>query len=712
MSNKMVAVPGQRIIYTGTYGGSIVGSLVGPGSSPSSAPTATLSGGSGVDSGAHSYAVTFTTAAGESIVGPLATITTGTVTAPTTAPTVGTPTAGAGPDNGNHDYQVTFTTAAGETTPSPATTTVTVNSPSAVSVPSTPSAALSNVVGNLPQGNHVYKVTYGTALGETTGSTQSSNVSVVAVSNPGSVPSVTAHGGAGNLNGDYSYYVTFVTAAGETRAPLLAAYNSGYVVGTVELTDLPTTTDVRVTARRIYRDLNGDLSYFRVATIDTTVTSYTDNVAAASLGPAMPTSNTCTDGLQASLTIPTSADARVTKRKVYRDDGSGFYLVGTVNDNTTTTYTDNTASLGAAIPSVNDAAGAAYHTVALTAVPLGSSIVTGRKIYRRFNGAGTYKLAGTISDNTTTTFSDTVTNASLGADAPSSNTATANQVALSAIPKGAASVTGRKLYRTTVGGSTLKLLATIADNTTTTYTDSTADASLGATAPSTDTSGLAQPTGQVLAGSTSLLVADASWARSAGGWAVIGNGQQVIRYTGVSGSTLTGIPATGPGAITSSITYGSSVTGAPMLTGIPASGEGSITATITKGEQVNLLVQVDDAAAQAVLAALIGGDGVQEDYRQDGRITETEARARATARLALQNDVQVSIAYAVRDPETKAGRTINVDLPAPTSVTGEFKIQRVTISGFSASRDLFPTFTAEASSVRFTFEDLLRQLGR
>lgn len=61
------------------------------------------------------------------------------------------------------------------------------------------------------------------------------------------------------------------------------------------------------------------------------------------------------------------------------------------------------------------------------------------------------------------------------------------QVAVSGIPVGGASVTARKLYRTAAGGSTYMLLATIADNTTTTYTDNIADASLGAGAPATNT---------------------------------------------------------------------------------------------------------------------------------------------------------------------------------------------------------------------------------
>ena len=61
------------------------------------------------------------------------------------------------------------------------------------------------------------------------------------------------------------------------------------------------------------------------------------------------------------------------------------------------------------------------------------------------------------------------------------------KVSLTAIPVGGALVTARKLYRTAAGGTVYMLLATIADNTTTTYTDNIADSSLGAGAPSTNT---------------------------------------------------------------------------------------------------------------------------------------------------------------------------------------------------------------------------------
>lgn len=61
------------------------------------------------------------------------------------------------------------------------------------------------------------------------------------------------------------------------------------------------------------------------------------------------------------------------------------------------------------------------------------------------------------------------------------------KVSITNIPLGGSFVTSRKLYRTLAGGSTFLLLATLADNTTTTYTDNIADASLGAQAPSVNT---------------------------------------------------------------------------------------------------------------------------------------------------------------------------------------------------------------------------------
>jgi hypothetical protein len=146
------------------------------------------------------------------------------------------------------------------------------------------------------------------------------------------------------------------------------------------------------------------------------------------------------------------------------------------------------------------------------------------------------------------------------------------------------------------------------------------------------------------------------------------------------------------------------------LTGIPASGVGSILYTIKAGDPVNLRVVLDDLAAQAVITALMlptVDDGIIEgQVLQDGRISETEARARGTAQLALRSAIDVAITYDTRDKNTHAMRTIGVNLAAPTSVVASFKLQQVTIDTFHPA--LWPTCHAHGANKRFTLQDLLR----
>lgn len=117
--------------------------------------------------------------------------------------------------------------------------------------------------------------------------------------------------------------------------------------------------------------------------------------------------------------------------------------------------------------------------------PVGPSGTTGRKIYRTVNNGSQLKLVATIADNTTTSYEDHTTDGALGADMPTSSTAgTYQRVDVSAIAIGPVGTTSRKIYRSEVNASQLKLLATIANNTATTImTDSTADGSLGENAP-------------------------------------------------------------------------------------------------------------------------------------------------------------------------------------------------------------------------------------
>lgn len=75
---------------------------------------------------------------------------------------------------------------------------------------------------------------------------------------------------------------------------------------------------------------------------------------------------------------------------------------------------------------VNAAVTVADHTVngqiALSAIPIGGSAVTSRKLYRTIAGGTLYFFLAALSDNTTGAYTDNVADASLGAQAPVTNT--------------------------------------------------------------------------------------------------------------------------------------------------------------------------------------------------------------------------------------------------------------------------------------------------
>jgi hypothetical protein len=575
---------------------------------------------------------------------------------------------------GAYQYAYTDVTASGESLPSPlgTITTGTTAAPTSTPTPASPSAS-----GNVDAGSVDYVATFVTSAGETTAGPTSSSATTVAGLTAPTVLQVNTMNGFGSSGGsidisNFKYSVSFLNVTGET----LATQQTG----------------------------SGSLAAGQTK-IDL-------------------------------FSIPTGG-AGTTGRKIYRSDlpaGPGTFdtprLVIFINDNTTTNATDSTAtgSRGAVAPSTDTTPRA---TVALSAIPTGDSTVTGRKLYRRFNGTGTFKLATTLNDNTTTTYTDTTANASLGADAPSSNTAIARRVSVAGIAVGATGTTSRKVYRTAVGASQLKLLTTLADNTTTTFADATADGSLGANAPTSDTSALAQPSGQVLAGATSLPTASAGpFNASIGGWALLSGGQ-AVRYSGISSNTLTGIPASGPGAITTTVLYGSQVLPAPALTGI--NQWNGLSRAMAKGSKVNIWVQRDDLAAQAALGALeldddgVPTDGIREYTISDERSTEATMIGLCDADLAIFSRPIVSAVYYTRDTKSKSGRTVSIDLfagglfdPAvfdsavfdvydPGAKAGDFTIQHVELSFDGPA--LNPLYAVTATSVAFTLNDLLRRVA-
>jgi len=281
-------------------------------------------------------------------------------------------------------------------------------------------------------------------------------------------------------------------------------------------------------------------------------------------------------------------------------------------------------------------------------------------------------------------------------------TANARQANLTAIAVGPTGTTARKIYRTKANQAPLLLVTTLANNTATTYgPDAAADATLGAAAPAGDTSGLKSPEGTINPGATAVIVASPSVFQATGGWAVVA--EQAIRYTGVSATALTGVPASGYGAVVGPIQYNTAIRAAPLLTGV------TVDEPIEAGAEIYAVVRVDDAAAQATLAARLGvATGIREEWIQDRRLSYGEAKARGQATLAVRPLDALSISYRCRDISTSVGKTITVNLPAPTNIVGTFRIQAVTITNFRPRPEQPPTFLVQASSTRFTFEDWLR----
>ena len=110
-------------------------------------------------------------------------------------------------------------------------------------------------------------------------------------------PTVAINTTAGNLNGTYTYEITFVTAQGETQGGTTSASVSP-ANQQVDLSAIPTGTSGVVTARKIYRTVAGGTQHKLVTTInDNTTTTYTDNIADGSLGANVPTSNTTAAGI-------------------------------------------------------------------------------------------------------------------------------------------------------------------------------------------------------------------------------------------------------------------------------------------------------------------------------------------------------------------------------------------------------------------------------
>lgn len=371
----------QRFAFAGVVlGGG--GSVVGPGAQPSSPPALALASGSGVDAGLHLLAYVFVTVDGKTLPSPTASITTGSVPAPSSAVTAGTPTSGGSMDGGSHRYYPVFRTAAGSTTAGPVSNSVTAVAPQAA--PTLSGYAVSRVAGgSLDSGaNYRWKHAY-------------------------------------QRNSDGAF-----TTAGPASAS--QAMGAGELTGVINITDLGIAAPSGFTL--VWFRTEGDGSTYKRVTsfsygphpvLGGSDTYFIDGSADETLGAVEPATNETGKGTCAITNIPVSADSLVTHVDLYREfNGAGAATAKLAKSvtNGTTSATDTTANsgLGATVPSSNTAAAGRIDAT----VPAGPDGVTDIELYMTPLGSSQLKKVTSVGSNTASTITVSTADSALGIDAP------------------------------------------------------------------------------------------------------------------------------------------------------------------------------------------------------------------------------------------------------------------------------------------------------
>lgn len=245
------------------------------------------------------------------------------------------------------------------------------------------------------------------------------------VLNPPQAQKSISSAGAGLGDGTYQYATTFTGAAGieTTPSPVSTALTSA---GLANPTNTPTATDIGVIGSGNLLTVGGSYRWKITYVLPSGAETLVGNPTLAFTAPIA----THDVGLEVNIAAP----AGVTLFNVYRTVNGG------------TTYYRESSNVG----------------ISLLAV----------------TGSGNYFNLGVNFNDAAIIAQPTV---------PVANTTVQEQVTVSQIPTGGPLVTGRKLYRTVVNGSQLKLVHTFADNTTATYVDTNADGTLGANVPTSNT---------------------------------------------------------------------------------------------------------------------------------------------------------------------------------------------------------------------------------
>lgn len=132
--------------------------------------------------------------------------------------------------------------------------------------------------------------------------------------------------------------------------------------------------------------------------------------------------------------------------------------------------------------------------------------------------------------------------------------------------------------------------------------------------------------------------------------------------------------------------------------------------TGTKQSDVPGRVQVDDTAAQAALAALIGGtdDGVIQIILETGIMSQADATVLAGAYLDASNTEKITINCTLRDDDAIPGQVLSLNYPdQPEDTITDLKIQSAELSGFELG--VPHTYSITAARDVVTMDDLLKK---
>ena len=322
-------------------------------------------------------------------------------------------------------------------------------------------------------------------------------------------------GTAGRLSaGTYQYKITFLGSNGvESQQSNPVSVTLVQTNHAVRLTNLPvdTTVSSTVVARRVYRTNDGGDIFYLVATINDNSTQefidrFGDSATANAPNVGGVNRMTATDGGAGG-----QQSAREYKYRITFLDSKG------VESRASTPVAFDLSLIGAG------------HKIKLDKIPLGLDGTLARRIYRSNADGNTFSLIATLNDNTSQEFIDTVGDGAKGeapnvitpiisatddgaggklakgeysyritfldekgnesnASDPVSATVADNnhKVKLENIPLGPEDTAARRIYRTAAGGTTFHLVATLNDNTSRTFTDTSGTFSIV-------TNGLAAP---------------------------------------------------------------------------------------------------------------------------------------------------------------------------------------------------------------------------